>query len=140
MLYRTTKCPYCGYKLEDRVVYAKSLIGPPLSTCPACQKIFKTGMKYWASMSIMEKFWYIIRAIWLFPFTVGMYTVFILLIPGITIGVLMETNVINGKTIEKYGIIGIWIVGIIFLCLSILYIYTIIKEISSFPHDENCDK
>ena len=53
-VYLTTKCPYCGYILEDRTGYPKELIGSPFETCPSCKRQYKTGKNFWKNMDIGE--------------------------------------------------------------------------------------
>ena len=79
--YRTTKCPYCGYILENMSIHAKELIGNPLETCPSCQRQYRTGMKYWKDMNGGEKSWYIVRSILLFPYTIIFYAAMWTFIP-----------------------------------------------------------
>ena len=118
--YRTTKCPYCGFILEDSTIYAKELIGPPLETCPSCKRQYKTGMKYWKDMDGGEKSWYILRSIGLFPMSIGFPIFLLTIIPGIIL------KMIFGVEFDNDFVVGYII--FIAIVLSIGYIFSIISS------------
>ena len=57
--YFTRKCPHCSYTLERNTPTGvwdyESDIGPPLETCPQCEKIFNTHRQYWDDMHPARK-------------------------------------------------------------------------------------
>lgn len=118
MIDRTTKCPYCGYWLEDRVPYAKESIGPPAMRCPSCDHPLKTGMKYWPDMSDGEKTAYVLRLIVRFLYTVLFYTAGGCLVPGLVLAIFVDMEAFCERHI--CGVISYVI--IVAFCMAALYI------------------
>ena len=86
--YRTTKCPNCGYEIEDRVPTARELIGHPVEACPRCKNLYRTGKKYWKDMSTKERLFYILREVF-----IGFYTaLFFSMIPVLVLALILRNS------------------------------------------------
>lgn len=85
MIYRTTKCPSCGYILAHDTGL-KEGIGHPVGKCPSCQKLYKTGMKYWKDMDGFERTSYMLKRL---------FQIFITLIYGSVINFLIALFVLR---------------------------------------------
>ena len=59
LAYRTTRCPYCGAKIEIMKPYSindyGNDLGEPYSYCLSCGGKYKTGKQRWSQMSIFRK-------------------------------------------------------------------------------------
>lgn len=55
MVYRTTKCPYCGFTLEYRRTSNELEFAPKYLPCPNCKNKFATNKKMWYEMNDNEK-------------------------------------------------------------------------------------
>jgi len=111
--YRTTKCPFCGYKLEDQVSSAKELIGPPLVKCPSCHHLIKTGMKYWKDFSSNEKIYFWIS--WVFS---TIYSTLFISVGGIVLIFGIWSEVLK-KEFPAELILPAWLS----LCMILLWVY-----------------
>ena len=86
--YRTTKCPYCGYKIQDRVLTAKELIGHPIAACPSCKNVYRTGKKYWRDMNTKERVFYVLREVFTGFYTALAYS----MIPVLVMALIFRTS------------------------------------------------
>jgi len=133
MRYRTTKCPFCGFKLEDRATYAKELIGPPVAKCPSCHHPIKTGMKYWPAMSGGEKAWFVLRSLLLFPYTIAMYTIMFCIVPYILIAIFADAD----EFIDKHSELAGWYAGIVAVGLTVVFIRGMASRVTLRPENED---
>ena len=132
MRYRTTKCPYCGFKVEDRATHAKELIGPPLAMCPSCHHPIKTGMKYWPDMAGGEKTWSIFRSILLFPYTILFYTLMFCIVPGLILAIFVDM----GEFIDEHTDLIMWYAGIVAVGLIIMCLRRLVTQIGLRPKSD----
>jgi len=119
MRYRTSKCPYCGFILENNVNTVKDNIGPPELPCPSCKNLYRTGAKYWADFTSSEKRKYWIKLIFSGTYTGIMYAI------GVTIVIILIDEIIFHSDIFNTHLT---ILGYLFIISLIATILLVIRR------------
>lgn len=116
VVYRTTRCPHCGYLIENMTIKPKEDIGPPTALCPGCGSPYRTGMQYWRDMSGSERVFYTAKSVALCFFAVVVIApILALLLLGLVDWVFgIETSfcaLLFLWPVVAAGIVWLWIVG-----------------------------
>lgn len=87
MTYITKKCPQCKFVHRASVYgFVQNPIGTPFSRCPACGSVYRErGLKEWAQMSLLKKYFSINPRAGAFAFFLGIFLMVPIMMPVVSL-------------------------------------------------------